>query len=79
MQLTRQIIDLGHKIRIKQIINYNFKSTQMGEWWDLKKMITRNDKINPSTWLTRKTCNSSNEINDKSHLWKNLISKEKIK
>jgi len=29
MRLTRQIIDLGHKIRIKQIINYNFKSTQM--------------------------------------------------
>jgi hypothetical protein len=29
MRLTRQIIDLDHKIRIKQIINYNFKSTQM--------------------------------------------------
>jgi hypothetical protein len=27
MRLTRQIIDLGHEIRIKQIINYNFKST----------------------------------------------------
>jgi hypothetical protein len=66
MRLTRQIIDLGHEIRIKQIINYNFKSTQMMND-EIKKTITRNDKINPSTWLTRKTCNSNNEINDKFH------------